>query len=71
MIQSATQWMAASISALKGNRPHPCGYWTRERCIEDAQRFQSRNQWNRNSRGAFEAAWRNGWMDEIMPRGGR
>jgi hypothetical protein len=68
---SATQWMASSIVLFRGNLPRPYGYWTRERCIEDAKRFTSRNKWDRNSRGAFQAARRNGWMDDCMPRGGR
>jgi hypothetical protein len=56
----AMRCMAAVLSSAP-SKPKPCGYWTRERCAVDAQRFSSRNLWSRGSRGAFQSAWRNGW----------
>ena len=41
----------------------PNGYWTLERCIEDAKQYTSRHQWKRASGGAFNRASRNGWLD--------
>lgn len=43
----------------------PCGYWTKERCAEEAQKYTTRNDFQRKSAGAFEAASKNGWLDDI------
>lgn len=42
----------------------PNGYWTLERCKEDAKRFSSRQEWRRSKAGGYPAARRNGWRDE-------
>jgi len=68
---NAVSWMVGQLMPLQPNKPKPIHYWTYERCLKDSKRFQSRNQWSRNSRGAFQAAWRNGWMDDFIPAGGR
>ena len=38
-------------------------YWNLERCMEDAKRFDSRDQWGRNSGGAYASAKRHGWLE--------
>lgn len=38
--------------------------WTLESCKEDALRFQSRQEWQKNSRSGFYKAWKMGWLDE-------
>jgi hypothetical protein len=42
----------------------PNGYWTKERCIEDAKNYSTPTEWNLNSKAAFSIAWKNGWLDE-------
>lgn len=70
MSSTALQLMSAQlIKPMNQTSQKPYGYWTFERCLEDAKRFNSRNQWDRNSRGAFQSARRNGWMDLCMPKG--
>lgn len=64
-LRKAAQWMPSLIVSFNG-LPRPYGYWTRERCIEDAKRFTSRNKWDRNSRGAFQAARRAGWTSAFQ-----
>ena len=34
----------------------PPGYWTRERCIEDAKRFKTRSIWSKESYGGYNSA---------------
>ncbi len=43
----------------KGN-----GYWTKERCAEEANKYKSRTEFQHNS-PAYKAAYRKGWIDEI------
>jgi predicted GIY-YIG superfamily endonuclease len=43
----------------------PCGYWTFERCQEEALKYNSRNEFKTKSNGAFDRAYNNKWIDEI------
>lgn len=52
----------------KDNRDHPVGYWTKERCLEEAKKYKSREEFNRNSRGAYRASNKNKWLDEFFPK---
>jgi hypothetical protein len=45
----------------------PNGYWTFERCEEEGQKYSSRRAWYINSRSSYNAALRNGWLDQIIP----
>jgi len=50
-------------SALQ--RPQlPFGYWTKERCIESAKSYTVRSKWQRENYAAYDAARKNGWLDE-------
>ena len=44
----------------------PSGYWTIERCMEDAKRFQTIVTWQRESKSAYSIAQRNGWLDQCV-----
>jgi len=41
------------------------GYWTKERCQEEALKYKTRGVFYKNSGSAYGAAFRNGWLDEI------
>ncbi|MBP0463605.1 hypothetical protein J5Y09_06765 [Roseomonas sp. PWR1] len=43
------------------------GFWTLEACKADALNHQTRSAWKQASRGAYDAALREGWMDECCP----
>jgi hypothetical protein len=43
----------------------PAGHWTKEKCQEEALKYNSRNEFNKNSRGAYKASHKKGWLDEI------
>lgn len=47
----------------------PCGrgkyYWTKEHIFEAARQSKSRNEFQKTYEGAYTAAWRNGWLDEL------
>jgi len=42
----------------------PKGYWTKEKCIEDAKKYNSKKEWRINNASAIGAALNNGWYDE-------
>ena len=41
------------------------GYWTYDMVKNDALKYKKRNDFNRNSKSAYLAAHRNGWLDEV------
>jgi hypothetical protein len=43
----------------------PKGYWTKEHCADEAKRHTHRTEFLRNAAGAYEAAKRNGWLDDV------
>lgn len=40
------------------------GYWTREKCYDEAKSFISREEFANGSKSAYEVARQNGWLDE-------
>lgn len=40
-------------------------YWTKEKCQEEALIYEFRNEFRINANGAYDAAYRNGWLDLI------
>jgi hypothetical protein len=42
----------------------PKGYWTKEKCLESALKYYTRNEWKKDFGSAYVAARHNGWLDE-------
>lgn len=40
-------------------------YWTFDKVKEEASKFLSRNEFNKLSKSAYLAAYRNGWLDDV------
>ena len=40
------------------------GTWTQEKCYKEAQKYQSRVAFAKNSNGAYNVARKNGWLDD-------
>ena len=40
--------------------------WTEEACKEEEAKYISRSEFKKNSSGAFNAAYRNGWLKELI-----
>jgi len=40
-------------------------YWTKERCQEEALNYEYRNDFRKNSKGAYSSAHKNGWLNDI------
>ena len=45
-------------------RPNKPGYWTKERCIEEALKYTNKNTWKIGNQSSLHAARKNGWLDE-------
>ena len=41
------------------------GYWTKERCTEEASKYETKSAFRNGSPGAFSSAYIHGWLDEI------
>lgn len=39
--------------------------WTLEAVKKEAKKYQSRGELQKKNQGAYLAAWRNGWLDEL------
>jgi len=40
-------------------------HWTKERCQEEANKYKTRKDFQKKCRGAYAAAYRNKWLDDI------
>jgi len=45
------------------NRKKPVGYWTLEKCKEDALKYETKTEWRKNSQG-YDSSIKNNWIDE-------
>ena len=41
------------------------GYWTKKHCAEEAKKYQNRSSFCKGSNGAYTAALKHSWLDEI------
>jgi hypothetical protein len=41
------------------------GYWSKEKCQEEASKYLNKRDFKLNSNGAYDASKRNSWLDEI------
>jgi hypothetical protein len=57
-------WHEECIKHMRKSK-RPNGYWNnKERCIESAKKFNTKFEWSKNEGGAYNAANRNGYIDE-------
>lgn len=52
------------LGCLKCSINKPNGYWTKEKCVEDALRYATRSEWQKYSKSAYSIAYSKGWLDE-------
>jgi len=50
---------------MKVKERKPMGYWTKERCAKEAEKFKYKSEFSRKANGAYISALKNGWIDEI------
>ena len=44
---------------------HSRNYWTYERCKEEALKYKTKTEYQKNSKGSYNSSRNNGWFDEI------
>ena len=44
------------------------GYWTKEICLEESKKYMKIDYFKKYSSGAFNASYKNGWLDEFYPK---
>lgn len=54
-----------SICQHMDDSAHEKQHWTKERCQEEANKYKTRKDFQKECRGAYAAAYRNKWLDEI------
>jgi hypothetical protein len=55
-------WLDECTAHMRKRKPN--GYWTKERCIEDALRFNTKTEWQQNDSTPTGIAIKNGWFEE-------
>ena len=48
------------------SKRHKKGYWNYEHCKQEALKYSSRTEFEKNCGTAYNAAWKNGWLDEFV-----
>lgn len=56
-------WLDTICDHMKQNKPP--GYWTKNRCAEEALKYGSRKIFQTSCESAYTKARRNGWLDEV------
>jgi len=44
----------------------PNGFWTKERCLEESLKYDKKYIFQKESKGAYKAAYINGWLNEFF-----
>ncbi len=57
-------WLKEACAHMEHGKLLP-GYWTKEKCREEAKKYETKSAFRKGCQGAYGAAWKNGWLDEI------
>tara|TARA_R110000796_G_scaffold58413_4_gene134890 strand:+ start:36819 stop:37721 length:903 start_codon:yes stop_codon:yes gene_type:complete len=57
-------WLVDIYNKFGWEITNPKGYWTKEKCITEAKKFKTRNEWYLKSSTTYSTAVKNGWLDE-------
>lgn len=55
----------SSLFDNKNKQRKPNGYWTKDKCRVEAQKYITRFEFQKASPGAYQAARRSNWLDRI------
>lgn len=47
---------------------YPSGYWTHEMCYNEAKKYSSRGEFQKQNKKAYMASYKHGWLDEFFPK---
>ena len=57
-------WLKDACAHMELDKHLP-GYWTKERCREEAKKYKEKSAFRKGCQGAYGSAWTHGWLDEI------
>ena len=57
-------WLKDACAHMELDKHLP-GYWTKERCREEAKKYKGKSAFRKGCQGAYGSAWTHGWLDEI------
>ncbi len=57
-------WLAECCAHMKTRKP--AGYWTKERVLAEALKYETKTDWYKNSGSSHGAAHINGWYEECV-----
>jgi hypothetical protein len=58
------KWLVEICSHLIGLRK-PNNYWNKERCHDEALKYETRNEFQKKSRSAYTASRKNSWIEDV------
>ena len=59
-------WLYDCIAHMTQSRNKPNGYWTLERCQEEALKHKTKSEWDKNSSSSYQAAKKYGWFEKCI-----
>jgi len=57
-------WLDELCPHMKTKKPN--GYWTIERCFVEAEKFETKGEFQKNSESAYKASLSNGWINKFF-----
>lgn len=63
-IAQRSGWMDEICAHMRVEK-RPNGYWTKDRCADEALKYATRGAFARGCPAAYDAAWKRGWLDEV------
>jgi predicted GIY-YIG superfamily endonuclease len=57
-------WLEAACANMTDLKK-PNGTWSKERCAEEAKKYQTRSEFERGCLSAYNTCLRNGWMEDV------
>jgi predicted GIY-YIG superfamily endonuclease len=61
-------WLDKICSHMGDNKRKSSGHWTKENCIQESLKYNTRSEFQKGSKGAYNPSLKNGWLDEFFPK---
>lgn len=58
------KWFDELCPHMKSSKPN--GYWTKEKCIEEALKYKTKKEFRENNQSAYVCASKNNWLNDVF-----
>jgi hypothetical protein len=58
------EWLKSICSHML-EKKKPSGYWTYDKCLEEAKKYNTRSLFKKGGKSAYQISLKNGWLNEI------